>query len=269
MLSKGSLSQANTVTKGLFYRFGPAKSSGGFSVYFPRLCRVATEHVLSISSPSSECFYYWGICTNILWRISARLVVLSEESQFDRMNRFNWMGQPSKVSRLLISVFLVLLWLSSKSGIQRLTEKEETHPTLQLPTLSAWGLSGDKLKARTLFILSALACSTIIKAGSEQKTSLFFFLPSLLISFLKRWSSEPSQLVAMGVTVSTKRGLWFQVRKQQWAQASSKIQFCSEEQHCREALEDSPCFICLIYALASDPQQQNGILELKKSHINK
>lgn len=48
-----------------------------------------------------------------------------------------------------------------------------------------------------------------------------------------------------------------------------KIQFCSEKQHCREALEDSPCFICLIYMLASDPQQQNGILELKKSHINK
>lgn len=82
---------------------------------------------------SSECFYYWGICRNILCCISARLVILSEESQFDCMNWLSWTGQPSKVSRLLVNVFLILFWLSQKPWTQWLTEKEEANPTLWRP----------------------------------------------------------------------------------------------------------------------------------------
>lgn len=61
--------------------------------------------------------------------ISARLVILSEESQFDCMNWLSWTGQPSKMSRLLVNVF----WLNQKSWTQWLREKEETNPTLWWP----------------------------------------------------------------------------------------------------------------------------------------
>lgn len=51
VISKGLSPELIRLLKGLSYQFGPGKSSGGFSGYFPGLHYGTTEHVLSISFP--------------------------------------------------------------------------------------------------------------------------------------------------------------------------------------------------------------------------
>lgn len=59
------------------------------------------------------------------------------------------------------------------------------------------------------------------------------------------------------------------VSGEETAMTTAELQFSAEEQHCKEALEDSQSFICLIYMLVPVSQWQSGRLELNKSHVNK
>ena len=51
VISKGLSPEFIQLLQGLCYQFGPAKNSGGFSVYFPGLHHGTTERVLSVSFP--------------------------------------------------------------------------------------------------------------------------------------------------------------------------------------------------------------------------
>lgn len=132
------------------------------------------------------------------------------------------------------------------------------------------GLSGDQLKAKKAlhFIYSHSLHHRKSRIRAKNRSFFFFFHHCLFPSWSDNpqshhnwllWKWRKAQREDYGFRCGNSNG-------HRWA---PKIQFGSEEPHCREALKDSPWFICLIYVLSPALQQQSGRLELKKSHVNK
>lgn len=209
VISKSLSPKLVLLPKRLFYQLGPAKSSGNFSVCFPSLHSVTTERVSSRSFPQNV------FITEEFAQIFCAVLEPDEWSFLRKVNLIAWTDWAGQVSqaRWADSWWTCFSYCfgSARSPKHNDSQKKRKQTQLCGYPFSLWTV----WRPAKNTILSAL----IIKAGSEQKNRSF--LSSITAYFL------PEAIILGAITTgcygsdrkhkNTKRRLWFQVRKQQWA----------------------------------------------------